>query len=109
MKKRLEEILDWIISAGQQHLINPHGRKRAAGGKKAAGQPQGTAVAGPGHRPSATGHRHRHRIASETKFQAARSAAGGIEKGWVGEGYNDFRAMGHMLIIIVEQKPRKIK
>lgn len=62
-----------------------------------------------GHWPSAIGHRHRRRIASETKFQAARSAAGGIEKGWAGEGYNDFRAMGHMLIIIVEQKPRKIK
>lgn len=30
-------------------------------------------------------------------------------KDGAGEGYNDFLAMGHMLIIIMEQKPRKIK
>lgn len=39
----------------------------------------------------------------------SRAAAGGSYGIWGREGYNDLRAVGHMLIIIVEQKPRKIK
>lgn len=88
MKKRLEEILDWIIPAGQQHPAEQHWRKATPG----AGEQPGSLSCTP-----------------RDGVPGSRAAAGGSYGIWGREGYNDLRAVGHMLIISVEQKPRKIK